>query len=115
MVELKKVPFQWCLFVGCLFIEIDYFDVLWKYKAGRKSSLTSYLEYKFSHMAESSLADHNYLGANQSVNTDTIYIPTSKIYNIKNSIKNILESKIKELSQPPKPENQKIKSWLANW
>ena len=51
------------------------------------------LEYKLSFMAGSSFANHNYLGPNQSANTDTIGIPTSKIYNIKKSIKNILENK----------------------
>ena len=32
----------------------------------------SHLEYKFSHMAASSLVDHNYSGANQSANTDIL-------------------------------------------
>ena len=50
-------------------------------------------------MAASSLADHNYLGAYQSVNTDTpsiftpLDIPSSKIDNIKKSLK--ILSKVK--------------------
>ena len=59
------------------------FNVLSKYKAERKSSLMSHLEYKFSHIAASSLADHNYPGANQSVNKDTLDIPSSKIDYVK--------------------------------
>ena len=51
-------------------------------------------------MAANILADHNYAGANQSVNTDTIDIPSSKIDNVKKSIKNILESKMNKLSEP---------------
>ena len=73
------------------------FDVLSKYEAGRKSSLIHHLECKFSHMAVSSLADHNYSGANQSVNVDTIDM-------LKKSIKNILENKINYLNHP----NQQI-------
>ena len=63
------------------------FNVLSKYKAERKSSLMSHLEYKFSHIAASSLADHNYPGANQSVNKDTLDIPSSKIDYVKKFIK----------------------------
>ena len=63
------------------------FNVLSKYEAERKSSLMSHLEYKFSHMTASSLADHNYPGANQSVDTDTLNIPSSKIDNVKKFIK----------------------------
>ena len=59
------------------------FNVLSKYEAGKKSPLMSHLEYKFSHMSASSLADHNYADANQSVNTDIIDIPSSKIDNVK--------------------------------
>ena len=56
-----------------------------------------HLQHKFSHMAASSLADNNYPGANQSVNSYTIDIPSSKIGSAKKCIKNILESKIKNL------------------
>ena len=58
-------------------------------------------------MAASSLADHNYHGANQSVNTSTIDIQSSKIDNVKKSVKNILESKIKKLSEQSQPTNFK--------
>ena len=44
-------------------------------------------------MVAGSLGDHNYPGANPSVNTDTIDIPSSKMDFVKKSIKNILESK----------------------
>ena len=42
-------------------------------------------------------SDHNCRGANQSVNKDTINIPSSKIGNVKKSIKNILENKTKTI------------------
>ena len=58
-------------------------------------------------MAASSLAHHNYPRANQSVNTDTIVIPSSKIDGGKKYIANILESKIKKLSEPSQPKNVK--------
>ena len=50
-------------------------------------------------MAASILAYHNYSGSNQPLNTDTIDIPSSKINNVKKSLKNILESKIKKLTR----------------
>ena len=49
-------------------------------------------------MAASILAYHNYSGSNQPLNTDTIDIPSSKINNVKKSLKNILECKIKKLT-----------------
>ena len=90
--------------VSCSF-ESYCFNVLSKYEAGRKLSLTSHLENNFSHMAVGSLADHNYPDANQSVNTDTVDIPSSKTGNVKKSIKNVLESKIKNYLNHP---NQQI-------
>ena len=90
--------------VSCSF-ESYCFNVLSKYEAGRKLSLTSHLENNFSHMALGSLADHNYLDANQPVNTDTVDIPSSKTGNVKKSIKNVLESKIKNYLNHP---NQQI-------
>ena len=81
--------------------------MLSKYEAGRKSSRMSHLEYKFSRMAASSLVYHNYSGHNQSVNTDTIDIPSSKIGNVKKSIKNIPESKTKNLSERSQTTNFK--------
>lgn len=64
-------------------------------------------------MAASSLADHNYLGAYQSVNTDTpqiftpLDIPSSKIDNIKKSLKILSKVKSLKLSEPPQPTNFK--------
>ena len=45
-------------------------------------------------MVVGSLGEHNYPGANPSVNTGTMDIPSPKIDFVKKSIKNILESKI---------------------
>lgn len=56
------------------------------------------LEYRLSHMVASSLVDHNYLITNQSINTNTINIPSSKVYDVKRSRQNAIESKIKKLS-----------------
>ena len=58
-------------------------------------------------MTASSLDAHSCSGDNRSVNTDTIDIPSSKIGNIKKSIKNILESKIKNLPELSQTANFK--------
>ena len=76
------------------------FNVLGKYDAGKKSSLMSHLEYKFSQLTATSLADHDYCKDNQSFDSDKITTSPSKIYDIKHSIKYNIQEKIAMISQP---------------
>lgn len=64
-----------------------------------------HLEHKYGHMAAISLAGNYCPGANQHVNTCTIDIPSSKIESAKESLQNILESKIKNISQSSQKSN----------
>ena len=67
----------------------------------------SHLEYKFSFMSASTLVDHNCSDDNQSVNTDTIDIPSLKMGNVKKSIRTIFEIKIKNLYERSQTTNFK--------